>query len=278
MRAAELYDPEKGHFSNYATQWIRQGIRRYLENHRRTICLPAYLWEVFERAIRAMAAEQNRAGETLSTDQKIETIAEVIQANSKAAQEKNKNKKNVQYGWFNRDLSDYSEARSVAAETILPLLGVYDDPLSLSDPHDSDPRHFIPFADVAPDEEPALADVMRDEEMNPEQAASAAEQADHIQHILSQVIKMPRQKDIIRMRLGLPPYQREYTQEEIADKYDVARQSISWIETKALRILRQPDHRDYLANITTRQTPAETRKIMETAITHGIVPATPPAP
>jgi RNA polymerase primary sigma factor len=43
MRAIEIYNPDKGSFSNYAILWIRQFISRYIYNHQRIIRIPVYL-------------------------------------------------------------------------------------------------------------------------------------------------------------------------------------------------------------------------------------------
>lgn len=45
IRAAELFRPELGAFSTYAVQWIRQCVRRELENMNSTVRVPVYLQE-----------------------------------------------------------------------------------------------------------------------------------------------------------------------------------------------------------------------------------------
>ena len=64
------------------------------------------------------------------------------------------------------------------------------------------------------------------------------------------------QADILKMRFGLDPYFREYTLEEIAQKYNLTRERIRQRESRALRMIR---------NSPTRQ-----RKILEAMPYKGI--------
>lgn len=45
MRAVETYDPDKGRFTTYATQWIRQSIERYILNNCQMIRVPVHMME-----------------------------------------------------------------------------------------------------------------------------------------------------------------------------------------------------------------------------------------
>jgi RNA polymerase primary sigma factor len=49
-----------------------------------------------------------------------------------------------------------------------------------------------------------------------------------------------REATILRMRFGLPPYDQEYTLEEIGQKLRVTRERIRQIEAKAIKKLRHP--------------------------------------
>lgn len=48
----------------------------------------------------------------------------------------------------------------------------------------------------------------------------------------------PRNADVLRMRFGIPPYEREYKHDEIAQKYKVTRQRIRQLEKFGLQYLR----------------------------------------
>ncbi|HLZ60482.1 MAG TPA: RNA polymerase sigma factor RpoD/SigA [Ktedonosporobacter sp.] len=52
VRATERYDPSKGRFTTYAFHWIKQSIRRALDNTARTIRLPSYVRSHLSRMTR----------------------------------------------------------------------------------------------------------------------------------------------------------------------------------------------------------------------------------
>lgn len=68
-----------------------------------------------------------------------------------------------------------------------------------------------------------------------------------IDDILNQDMFNDKEKDTVRMRFGLDPYNKSHTLEEIAKKYNTTKERIRQIEGKALRKIRHPknSHRLY---------------------------------
>lgn len=71
--------------------------------------------------------------------------------------------------------------------------------------------------------------------------------SDIIDDILNQDMFNDKEKDTVRMRFGLDPYNKSHTLEEIAKKYNTTKERIRQIEGKALRKIRHPknSHRLY---------------------------------
>jgi len=72
-RAAQRFNPQKAKFSTYAAWWIKQNIKRYLNNHSRTVRLPSHLSERVSRLHRIKTLLEQESGHPVN----IETIAEV---------------------------------------------------------------------------------------------------------------------------------------------------------------------------------------------------------
>ena len=76
LRAVEMFKPELGfRFSTYATQWIKQAVRRGLINKAKTVRIPAYMVEIITKW-RAKAAN---LADQLNREPTIEEVAEALQ-------------------------------------------------------------------------------------------------------------------------------------------------------------------------------------------------------
>jgi RNA polymerase primary sigma factor len=72
-KAAQRFNPKRAKFSTYAAWWIKQNIKRYLNNHARTVRLPSHLSERVSRLNRIKISLEQESGHPVTT----ETIAEI---------------------------------------------------------------------------------------------------------------------------------------------------------------------------------------------------------
>jgi len=106
------------------------------------------------------------------------------------------------------------------------ILKIAQDPISLETP-------------IGDDEGTPLGNFIEDTSMiNPVEAVVAANCRTVTEEALRQLSE--REAQILKMRYGLPPYEQEYTLEEIGRRLKVTRERIRQIETKAIKKLRHP--------------------------------------
>lgn len=92
---------------------------------------------------------------------------------------------------------------------------------------------------VGHDEESQFVDFVQDNDIiSPESNAENELLLEQIDEIFEKALDN-EEADIIRMRYGLPPYEKAYSLDEIGEKYNISRDRARQLESKALRGLKQ---------------------------------------
>lgn len=141
-----------------------------------------------------------------------------------------------------QDLGRDPTPQEIAAEMKMDLskveeiLKIAQDPVSLETP-------------IGEEEDSHLGDFIQDEDASqPAEAASYTLLREQLEEVLSTLA--PREEQVLRMRFGLTDG-KAHTLEEVGKEFDVTRERIRQIESKALRKLRHPSRskklRDFLS-------------------------------
>ena len=157
----------------------------------------------------------------------VETIHKVTKVSRRMLQEQG------------REVSDEEIARemNMSADKVREIMKIAQDPISLETP-------------IGEEEDSHIGDFIEDRETpSPADAASYVllrEQLNEMLHTLT-----PREENVLKLRFGLEDG-RTRTLEEVGQQFDITRERIRQIESKALRKLRHPSRykklKDYLDN------------------------------